>query len=136
MFNIEAPGPVPQVAAQANQPKKGQSANTELSRTPPAQVVDPERAVPPAQQAEKAEPSRKEAQKEEVVQRLSEAISKFSAEFDTQIKFSVHDATDELVVQIIDQETEEVVRQIPAEDVLNRIENFDDLKGLLVSTEG
>ncbi|MBV8048825.1 MAG: flagellar protein FlaG [Paludibacterium sp.] len=52
--------------------------------------------------------------------------------FNTQLQFSVDPATGRRVVKVTDSTTNEVIRQIPAEDVLRLSKALDDFKGLLV----
>jgi flagellar protein FlaG len=46
------------------------------------------------------------------------------------------EAADQLVVKIVDQETDEVIRQVPAEEVLELRQALDDLRGNIVDTRG
>lgn len=53
--------------------------------------------------------------------------------------YSVRFENDErsgLVVKIVDRENDEVIRQVPAEEVLKLKATLQDLRGNLVSTEG
>ena len=52
------------------------------------------------------------------------------------VRFEKGDETTELVVKIFDNETQEVIRQIPAEELLNFKATFADLVGNLVDTKG
>jgi flagellar protein FlaG len=52
------------------------------------------------------------------------------------VRFERGDASSELVVKIFDNETQEVVRQIPAEELLNFKATFEELIGNLVNTRG
>lgn len=53
--------------------------------------------------------------------------------------YSVRFENDEragLVVKIVDRENDEVIRQVPAEEVLKLKSTLEDLRGNLVNTEG
>ncbi len=52
------------------------------------------------------------------------------------VRFERGDDSSELVVKIFDNETQEVVRQIPAEELLNFKATFEELIGNLVNTKG
>ena len=52
--------------------------------------------------------------------------------FNTQLQFSTDPATGRRVVKVTDSTTNEVIRQIPSEDVLRLSKAIDDFKGLLV----
>lgn len=62
------------------------------------------------------------------VKRLNETASLF----DTQLQFTIDPATGRRVVKVMDRATNEVIRQIPAEDVLRLSQAIEDFKGLLV----
>jgi flagellar protein FlaG len=52
--------------------------------------------------------------------------------FNTQLQFSVDKDTGRRVVKVTDSQTNQVIRQIPSEDVLRLSKAIDDFKGLLV----
>ncbi len=52
------------------------------------------------------------------------------------VRFENSDDSKELVVKIFDNKTQEVIRQIPAEEVLNFKATFEELVGNLVNTKG
>lgn len=52
--------------------------------------------------------------------------------FNTELQFSIDPSTGRRVVKVTDSSTNEVIRQIPAEDVLRLSKAIDDFKGLLV----
>jgi flagellar protein FlaG len=52
--------------------------------------------------------------------------------FNTQLQFSVDPDTGRRVVKVTDSQTNQVIRQIPAEDVLRLSKAIGDFKGLLV----
>ena len=52
------------------------------------------------------------------------------------VRFEKDDTNSNLVVKIFDNETQEVIRQIPAEELLNFKATFAELIGNLVDTKG
>ena len=50
------------------------------------------------------------------------------------IRFSVHDDTGEIVVQVTDSESGDVIRQIPSEDALELAKSIQDVRSLLFET--
>ena len=52
--------------------------------------------------------------------------------FNTRVAFSVDEKTNRTVVQIIDNESNDVIRQVPAEYLLEVSQNITELIGLLV----
>jgi len=101
-------------------------------RTPPAQAQT-DQAVTPVQAQEAGQ--RVQDQPEALRQVLERANRRLAKEFNTHMRFSVDDSTEQLVVQVIDGETEEVVRQFPPEEVLNRIQ-AQDMRGLIFRAVG
>ena len=66
---------------------------------------------------------------------LKEAVEKvqeYIRPFNNGLEFSINKDTDQLVVKVIDQNTKEVIRQIPSEEMLAIAKALDSLKGLLV----
>lgn len=52
-----------------------------------------------------------------------------------KLSFRVDDATKQVVVSVIDPETEDVIRQIPPEEMLRLAEKLDSTRGSLVSSK-
>ncbi|BHH83409.1 flagellar protein FlaG [Desulforhopalus sp. 52FAK] len=50
------------------------------------------------------------------------------------VRFENSQEFDELVVKVVDTETDEVIRQVPAEDVLGMKATLEDLRGQIVNT--
>lgn len=49
-----------------------------------------------------------------------------------EIRFSMDDQSNRVVIKVIDQTTQEVIRVIPPEDVINIAEQFDKARGVLL----
>ncbi|MBM9513152.1 flagellar protein FlaG [Desulfogranum marinum] len=50
------------------------------------------------------------------------------------VRFERDDTANELVVKIMDNETDEIIRQIPAEELLNLTKHLQEIRGNLVNT--
>ncbi|MDQ2085091.1 flagellar protein FlaG [Herbivorax sp. ANBcel31] len=50
----------------------------------------------------------------------------------TQLEFSIHEGTKEIMVKVINQETDEVVREIPSEKILDMVAKMFELAGIIV----
>lgn len=50
------------------------------------------------------------------------------------VRFERDDTANELVVKIVDNESDEIIRQIPSEELLNLNKHLQDLSGNLVNT--
>jgi len=51
------------------------------------------------------------------------------------LQFSIDDATGKAIVKVVDSNTDEVIRQIPSEELLSIARALDKLQGLLVKQE-
>jgi flagellar protein FlaG len=49
----------------------------------------------------------------------------------TQLNFSVHEKTDRVMVQITDQSTGDVIREIPSEEFLDMAAKLQEMVGLM-----
>lgn len=70
---------------------------------------------------------------------VEKSVETLSAMLDphlTRLKFNVHEDTDRVYVQVIDRETEEVVREIPPESLLDLNASILRQAGLLVNEKG
>lgn len=70
--------------------------------------------------------------KEEMKQTV-EAINDYMDELQTNLGFSIHDKTDQIIVTITNRETEEVIKQIPAKELVTIREKMEELTGILFS---
>lgn len=61
-----------------------------------------------------------------------EKLNKTAPIFDFRFHFMIHEATKRIIVQIIDQETGEVLNEIPPEKILDLVARIQELVGLLV----
>lgn len=66
---------------------------------------------------------------------LIDAIEKANKDFktiNTSLKFSIHEETKQILVKIIDNETKEVLREIPPEKILDMVASMLERVGLFV----
>ncbi|CAH2211902.1 flagellar protein FlaG [Tepidibacter aestuarii] len=71
--------------------------------------------------------------------KLIEAIEKANKELvgtNTHLKFSIHERTKQIAVKIIDSETEEVIKEIPSEKILDMIADMCERSGIFVDQKG
>lgn len=52
------------------------------------------------------------------------------------VRFENDKSSGNMVVKVVDRETDEVIRQIPPEELIDLTKRLSDLRGNLVSTEG
>jgi flagellar protein FlaG len=133
MANIEALGGQQGNPGMARPAARAEGA-AQLAKSPPAHPVETEQAVMPAQPTQEGQQVRPQGQ---AVQDLAERLNKrFAPVLGTRMRFSVDEATEELVVQVIEGDTDEVVRQLPPEEVLNRLAALEENKGIIFNGQG
>ena len=65
------------------------------------------------------------------VQHSLDDINKVMAGFAISVQFQIDPDYKELIVKVVDQETGELIRQMPTEDVVKMSKAMDKLRGLL-----
>lgn len=80
-------------------------------------------------QSEKAE--KKQVQPEELLRQIK-ALTENGL---YSVRFENDERAEGLVVKIVDQENGDVIRQVPAEEMLNLKETLDNLRGNIVNTQ-
>ena len=78
------------------------------------------------------EAQRRQGQTGNGLEQAAEEIQQRLDKMGTQLQFSVDDKTESIVIQITDRKSGEVVRQIPAEEMLELKSKLEKLLGLLI----
>jgi flagellar protein FlaG len=65
---------------------------------------------------------------EEAVSRINKAIEGSNRRF----VYSVHEKTNEIMIKVIDENTKEVIREIPPKKILDMVASMLEMAGLLV----
>src|SRR5690606_9480682 len=79
-------------------------------------------------------PARSETRREVDRAQLEDALEKLTRSadlFNKGLQFRIHDKTGRLIVRVIDRETEEVIRDIPPERILDLVASIEAFLGLL-----
>jgi flagellar protein FlaG len=71
----------------------------------------------------------------EELQTAVEKIQEFIRKTTSDIKFSIDEDSGRTVVKVIDRETQDVIRQIPSQEMLDLAQALDKLQGLLIRQE-
>ena len=66
------------------------------------------------------------------VEKAVEDVQRFVETMTNNLQFSIDDDSGRTVVKVVDRQTEEVLRQIPSEEMLDIARALGKLKGLLV----
>jgi flagellar protein FlaG len=64
----------------------------------------------------------------EIVDRLNKGVQ----EIHERMSFSYHEKTQRIIVKVLNSETNEVVREIPAKEAIKLLEHIQDFLGMLV----
>ena len=64
-----------------------------------------------------------------------QAINSYVQNLRRDLQFTVDEATDRTVITVIDSETQEVIRQIPSEEVLALARSLERTQGLLLKAQ-
>lgn len=90
-----------------------------IHRHDAARMEVPEKALTPAQE-------------EERLKDAADKANEFVKELSSRLQFSVDKDTGRTVVKVIDQETEEVIRQIPPKEMLEIAKALDLIQGMII----
>ncbi len=71
----------------------------------------------------------------EDVEATVDALKEMTATLQTKMDFSINEGTNSLVVKVVDQDTEKVIKQFPAEELLELQEKMQDLTGFLFTAD-
>ena len=113
-------------------PSIAKSANVDQTQEQNRQnvAVEEGRSLPPEQSSK----SMSSEELQQVVTQLNQRVQQIQRD----LQFSVDDSSGRTVIRVVNSETEEVVRQIPSEEVLrisrNLQEQLDDVTGLIFET--
>lgn len=89
----------------------------------PAQAK-PAQAPPTAQGADPA-----------VLKKATEQINEFIKSSSRNLQFSVDKGTGRIIVKVVDQESGEIIRQIPPEETLAIAKNLDNPQGIIIRSK-
>lgn len=73
-----------------------------------------------------------EADPEKIAQAVNGVNDLLSSNNANHIKFSMHEETNRIMVQVIDEATQEVIKTIPSEELLDLAATIGDLVGTLI----
>ncbi|MCO1601321.1 flagellar protein FlaG [Desulfosporosinus nitroreducens] len=62
----------------------------------------------------------------------TEAMNKFIKAMDTNIQFKLHEGTNQLMVQVVDQDSDKVLKEFPPSEFLDTIAAIRDYVGILL----
>lgn len=104
-------------------------------RAPPAEF-QPLRPAGGGQSAATQQPAAEtEPPREAVAQAVGE-VNAFLASSNSHVQFQVHEASQRMMVEVIDDKTQEVVKTIPSKELLDLAAKIGELVGTLIDRRG
>jgi|Deesub1362A_J573_1020465.scaffolds.fasta_scaffold00029_62 flagellar protein FlaG len=108
-----------------------------LNKLPGEAVQKREQTLPPKEPLKNSpqRPAQEERSGESLNQQLIAAIEQANQTLqirDRHFRFTIHQATKKIMVQVIDVETEEVIKEIPPEKILDLVARLWELAGIFV----
>lgn len=105
-----------------------------ISQSPAVQSVD---KGPHAGRELAPEPPRKETKNGEEpeqmeVQEAVEALNNSIEYINRRLRFTIHEDTQRVMVRVVNLETDEVIKEIPPEEVLDTVARIREMIGLLI----
>ncbi|MDH4085391.1 MAG: flagellar protein FlaG [Nitrospira sp.] len=70
------------------------------------------------------------------IEQAAAKVSEVLSQANPQLRIRVDDETEQVVVKVVEQESGEVIRQIPPEELLDLEKYLSSLKGLLLQEQG
>jgi len=69
---------------------------------------------------------------EEELNKAIESVNKSVNTYDRRLEFSIHETTNEIMVKVVDTNTDEVIREIPPEKILDMVAKLWEMAGIIV----
>lgn len=114
----------------------GQGANTRSSTlSPGAEQIKRGRESAAKDQASEAASAQEGNAKRVQPEELLQSIKALTDNGTYSVRFEMHKETKEMVINLIEQKSGEVIRQIPPDAILGLHKTLDDLRGNLLKTE-
>ena len=105
------------------------------NETIPTRKLEENSSINKDKQDEEIKKHQNELTKQEL-EKLTRQLNKEMSPLNANIKFSFNDKVDELVVNVVDKNTDKVIRKIPSEEALKIMEKMKELVGALFDNKG
>jgi flagellar protein FlaG len=119
------------IASLSSSPSSGSLQSERVTGNTPAPIAKATTPVESTNPVASISPAAQLANKEQLSKAV-ESINKTIQAVGQNIEFSVDDDSKQVIVKVIDQQTKQVLRQIPNEEVLEIAKSLDKLQGLLI----
>lgn len=133
-MRVESLDAAVKVNAAYTQPiQKIEATATDKQATQTTQTTEPQQLIQnQLKQAQQDESDSVQAKQVEFIRKAVGKANEAMEYHNRSMKFSIHEKTNEIMVKIIDNETKEVIREIPPEKMQDMFASMLELAGLLV----
>lgn len=101
--------------------------------TYPGQKLEHSKDIPrPVVERKDELPTAREEIPREDVERTTDKLNRLMGLIDKRLRFDIHEKSDQVMVRVIDQNTEEVLKEMPPKRVLELLNSLTDIAGLLI----
>lgn len=107
------------------------NANNESARLQPQTTQTGNQPAPQVKNRQDLATAQPKLNTEERLEQVVQQLNSFVQQIQRDLNFSIDRDSGRTVVKVLHAETKEVIRQIPSEEVLNRLHNLEDIQGLL-----
>jgi len=101
-------------------------------------VLKPE-PVKPETVLKKPEKTEEEQKSSEIsrqdMEEMVEALKEMTQTLQTKMNFSIDEGTNDIVIKVLEKDTDKIIKQFPPEELLELQEKMQDLTGLLFNTD-
>jgi len=104
----------------------------EMTKEPEVSIPMPGSGTPMQQEAVKAQAEAEDPAKQmEKIKDAVDKLNKTSMIFDRSLTFRIHDATQQMMVSVIDVANDKVIREIPSQKTLDLVAKMQEYLGII-----
>ena len=107
----------------------------ETSSPAPVEKVDRREGTPERPAVAEQAPETRPAPDARELERIASDVRIRLKQLNTELRFEIEDNVEDLVVKIVDPETDEVIRQIPSEEMVEIRDRIDEIVGFLLDAK-
>jgi len=84
------------------------------------------------EQKEKTQSEKEKEESKEHLERVKDLTNNMLSQLNIKLDYQEDDKLDEMIVKVMNKETDELIRQIPAEEMLELAKKMEEMTGMLV----
>ena len=120
------------IITNVNETQKAAPINIEQKLDIKPQEIKNVKKIDPQQETQKYKNEYSQTDLQRAVEEANEFIFKDNGRFE----FKLHERTNRMMVKLVDKDTDEVIKEIPPEKILDLVASIWDLVGILVDERG